>query len=92
MTQAIRKALKGGKANGGKAGAGGAAGRFSVDMAAGSDRPRFSDKAKATGGKAGTPAPITVKLTAQQLTQLQRGKQIQIDLDAYHGAGGKGSK
>lgn len=32
---------------------------------------------------------ITVKLTAQQLSAVQRGREIQLDIDAYKGAGGR---
>jgi hypothetical protein len=32
---------------------------------------------------------VTVKLTAQQISQLQRGREIQADLDAYKRAGGR---
>lgn len=32
---------------------------------------------------------VTVKLTAQQVSQLQRGREIQADLDAYRAAGGR---
>lgn len=38
---------------------------------------------------AGGPQVIHITLTAQQIDQLQRGRQIQADLDAYHGAGGR---
>jgi len=41
-----------------------------------------------TGSGAGTQS-IAITLTAQQLDQLSRGKQIQADLDAYKKAGGQ---
>lgn len=32
---------------------------------------------------------VRLKLNAQQVSQLQRGREIQADLDVYHGAGGR---
>jgi hypothetical protein len=40
-----------------------------------------------TGGK----MQVEVKLTAQQVSQLERGRAIQLDLDAYRSAGGRGA-
>lgn len=38
---------------------------------------------------AGGPQVIHIRLSAEQISQLQRGREIQADLDAYHGAGGR---
>lgn len=88
LSNAIRKAL-GGKG----AGKGDSAGknnrpRISVRDTY-SSRPKLSDDAKAGGPGAPGAGSVSVKLTAEQLSRLERGKSIQLDLDAYHGAGGK---
>lgn len=40
-------------------------------------------------GAGGGSQTITVRLTAEQVSQLQRGREIQADLDAYRSAGGR---
>lgn len=42
-----------------------------------------------TPGADGSVQVIELRLTAEQISQLQRGRMIQADLDAYHGAGGR---
>lgn len=86
LTKAIRKQLTG------KAGGGGGGGGKDRPRIADAKRPKLSEEAKRRGPGGGSSATATVKLTAEQVSQLQRGKQIRIDLDAYEGAGGKGSK
>lgn len=44
--------------------------------------------ADATLGRSGSAFTATVKLTAQQLSAIQRGREIQLDLNAYNSRGG----
>lgn len=40
-------------------------------------------------GAASGSQTVTIRLTAEQISQLQRGREIQADLDAWHSAGGR---
>lgn len=54
-------------------------------------QPRTSalDTYMTTRPAASAPSTVRIRLTAEQISQLQRGKQIQADLDVYRGAGGR---
>jgi hypothetical protein len=55
-------------------------------------KPTKAKGAKQPSGEAvkgGEKQRVTVTLTSQQVSQLERGRQIQLDLDAYRSAGGR---
>lgn len=63
------------------------------DLVKGFGEPTMTARAawEATQAAAAAQQPIKVAftLTAQQMSALQRGKEIQMDLDVYHGNGGR---
>ena len=50
-------------------------------------RPTLTATAATTGPGSG--ATVAVTLTAEQLTALERGRRVQMDLDTFHGHGGR---
>lgn len=48
----------------------------------------FMTARTATGATSPT-VTVQVELTAQQLSEIEKGRKIQVSLDAYHGAGGR---
>lgn len=70
----------------------GAGQKLAGDLIDGFGRPQLSAAAASTlTGSAAVagPVPVRITLTADQLSRIQRGREIQIDLDAYYAAGGK---
>lgn len=67
-----------------------AAVRLADDLKAGFGRPELTADAVAAAvpGAAGFPEVITIRLTAEQLSALQRGQQAAADLKVYKAAGG----
>lgn len=64
--------------------------RQAPDIGVGDTRAQLSPAARAAAGRQ---RQLRIKLTAEQLTAIQRGRQIRLDLDEYEGAGGpKGGK
>lgn len=47
------------------------------------------NRVNAGATKAGMASTITVRLTSEQRSQLERGRELRIDLDAYEAAGGR---
>lgn len=64
--------------------------RLAGELVAGFGRPELTADALAAGR---TTAPVqvaaTVQLTAEQLTALERGRRIKLDLDAWNGTGAR---
>ncbi len=48
-------------------------------------KPKLSEGAKAGADR----TQVSVKLSAQQVSQIERGRAVQLDLDAYRAAGGR---
>lgn len=57
-------------------------------LVSGFGRPQVTAEAL-LGGAAGRSGAMTLTITAEELDQLQRGRMLQADLDAYRGIGGR---
>lgn len=64
--------------------------RLAGSVATGYGSPKLSASA-VMGGPGGGAVKVEVRLTAQQVSALERGRAIQLDLDTYRGAGGRGA-
>lgn len=61
--------------------------RLADSLTSGFGQPGVSSSVAVAGGSGRF--TVEVRLTAQQVSQLERGRAIQLDLDAYRGAGGR---
>lgn len=62
---------------------------LAADLQRGFGQPALSAYMSSASSSAAAPVKIELKLTAQQIDQLSRGKAIQADIDAYLSAGGR---
>lgn len=66
-----------------------AAGGLAAAVESGFSSPTLAFEASLSGSGTSGRTQVEVKLTADQLSQLERGRAIQMDLDAYAHAGGR---